>query len=239
MRIVGHRGASRDQPENTLEAFAEAVAQGADGIELDVMACGSGELVVCHDESLARLAGVDLDVRLTPLTRLKRLDVGSRLGFAPARIPTLAEVFEMLPGDFFVNIEMKCITRDDRGLARAVGRFIEKHALGSRVLVSSFNALCLVRLAQEFPQVPRGYLSDPQLPWVLEEFLWANLCAKDSIHPFDADCTEARVKRWKARGWQVAVWTVDDVARARTLRDFGVDMLITNVPGAMRAGLSA
>ena len=90
MRLLAHRGASADFPENTLEAMRGAMEQGADGVELDVIRCGSGELVVCHDEWLDRLAGLHWDVRETPWRKLKRLDVGSRLGFAPARIPLLA-----------------------------------------------------------------------------------------------------------------------------------------------------
>src|SRR5215218_8651774 len=75
--ILAHRGASADFPENTLEAFMGAVAQGADGVELDVMRCSTGELVVCHDERLDRLAGRDWWVHATPWWKLKRADVGS------------------------------------------------------------------------------------------------------------------------------------------------------------------
>lgn len=65
MLLLAHRGASADAPENTLAAFQEAVAQGADGVELDAMVCGSGEVVVCHDETLERLAGLPWEVRTT------------------------------------------------------------------------------------------------------------------------------------------------------------------------------
>ena len=67
MLLLAHRGASADAPENTLTAFAEAARQGADGVELDVMLCASGELVVCHDEKLDRLAGLPWRVQATPL----------------------------------------------------------------------------------------------------------------------------------------------------------------------------
>ena len=93
MRILGHRGASADFPENTLEAFSGAIAQRADGVELDVMRCASGELVVCHDEWLDRLAGLHWEVLTTPWWKLKGVDVGSRLGFAPARIPLSPQRF--------------------------------------------------------------------------------------------------------------------------------------------------
>ena len=76
MRILGHRGASAEFPENTIEAFLGAAEQGADGVELDVMRCASGELVVCHDERLDRLAGLELEFARTSWRRLKTVDVG-------------------------------------------------------------------------------------------------------------------------------------------------------------------
>ena len=52
--IIGHRGASADAPENTLAAFALALEQGADGIELDVQLCADGVPVVMHDDTVDR-----------------------------------------------------------------------------------------------------------------------------------------------------------------------------------------
>jgi glycerophosphoryl diester phosphodiesterase len=238
MRILGHRGASADFPENTLEAFEGAMRQGADGVELDVMRCGSGELVVCHDERLDRLAGLRWEVATTPWWKLRTADVGSRLGFAKARIPLLDEVFDLLPARAYVNVELKCETVDDRGLAVEVGALIERRGVADRVFVSSFNPLCLVRLAKAWPGLQRGYLIDPDKPWAPQAFGWLPLVAKTSVHPHWSACTPARVNAWHERHWQVAAWTVDDADEARSLRAMGVEWLITNRPAAMRAALS-
>jgi len=239
IRILGHRGASADFPENTLEAFHGAVAQGADGIELDVMRCGSGELVVCHDEVLDRLAGVRWDVATTPWWKLKTADVGSALGFAPARIPLLSEVFDQLPRAFVINVELKCDVVDDRGLSKAVGEFLVERGEGERVFVSSFNPLCLVRLAQVAPMVRRGFLLDPDKAWWPQAYGWLPLVAKTSVHPHHLAITPARVNAWHERGWEVAAWTVDDLDEARSLRAMGVEWLITNRPGEVRKALRA
>jgi glycerophosphoryl diester phosphodiesterase len=233
MRILGHRGASADFPENTLEAFTGAMAQGADGVELDVMRCGSGELVVCHDEWLSRLSGLRWEVARTPWWKLSRADVGSRLGFPPARIPRLEEVFEALPQSAFINVELKCDTVDDGGLSVEVGRFLEARGAPSRVFVSSFNPLCLVRLAEACPGLRRGLLIDPDRGWV-PQVAWLPSTAKTSVHPHWSAVTAERVEGWRARGLEIAVWTVDDVVEARRLQALGVDWLITNVPAAMR-----
>lgn len=238
MRILGHRGASHDFPENTLEAFRGAVAQRADGVELDVMRCATGELVVCHDEWLTRLAGLDLEVLTTSWSRLKKVDVGSRLGFAPARIPLLHEVFDALPDTAFVNVELKCETVDDHGLSVAVGELVTERRLHERVFLSSFNPFCLVRLAGAYPRLKRGYLIDNEKPWVPQAWFWLPVTALTSVHPHYSQVTSTRVNRWHRRGWEVAVWTVDDVDEARRLRALGVDWLITNEPGALRKKLA-
>jgi glycerophosphoryl diester phosphodiesterase len=237
MRILGHRGASKDFPENTLEAFAGAVAQRADGVELDVMRCATGELVVCHDEWLDRLAGLHTEVLTTPWRKLSRIDVGSRLGFAPARIPLLDDVFDALPASALINVELKCETVDDHGLSLDVAQKVIDRHLQDRVFLSSFNPLCLVRVAHTFPKLRRGFLIDPDRAWVPQAWFWLPVTALTSVHPHFSQVTAERVNRWHRQGWEVAVWTVDDVDEARRLRALGVEYVITNRPGALRREL--
>ncbi|MFB1482944.1 glycerophosphodiester phosphodiesterase [Corallococcus sp. RDP092CA] len=237
MLLLAHRGASADAPENTLEAFAEAVRQGADGVELDAMVCGSGEVVVCHDEHLDRLAGQPWEVRTTPWWKLSRADVGTPLGFAPARIPLLEEVLDALPEHLLVNIELKCDRFDDGGLAASVARLVRERDLAGRVVVSSFNPLCLFRLAAVAPTLRRGFLLDPDKPWALQAYALSPLVSSHSVHPFHEACTPERVAAWNEAGLRVAAWTVDAPQRARVLRDLGVSYLITNRPGLVREAL--
>lgn len=237
MRVLGHRGASADFPENTIQAFVEAMRQGAAGVELDVMRCASGELVVCHDERLDRLAGLPWVVARTPWAKLKQADVGSTLGFSPARIPLFDEVFDALPTEAVVNIELKCDDFDDRGLARAVAERVEARALQARIFVSSFNPTCLLRFAEAAPSVRRGFLIDPDRAWWPQAMLLAPLTSRTSVHPHFSACTEQRVAAWHRRGWEVATWTVDDVAQATQLQGWGVDWLITNHPARLLDGL--
>ncbi len=236
MKILGHRGASAHFPENTLASFLGAVKAGADGVELDVMRCGSGELVVCHDEDLRRLAHREWTVARTPWWRLKTADVGTPLGRPPAHIPLLDEVFDALPKGFFVNVELKCETADDGGLTEAVGELLTRRELEGSVLVSSFNPLCLLRLSR-FPKLRRGLLLDPDKAWAPQALLWLPLVGRDSVHPHYSACTPERVAFWNSLGLEIAVWTVDDPVEARRLLELGVDDLITNRPAELRESL--
>ena len=104
-------------------------------------------------------------MRTTPWWKLRQADVGTPLGFAPARIPLLEEVLDALPAHFLVNIELKCDDVEDLGLARKVAELVRRRELAERVVVSSFNPLCLVRLATAFPSLRRGFLIDPDRAW--------------------------------------------------------------------------
>src|SRR4030095_11421525 len=95
-RVIAHRGASREAPENTLPAFERAKKIGADGVELDVLPAKDGSLVVTHNEQLAPLTGVKGRVAQFSLRELKALDFGSHFSskFKGEKIPTLEEVFD-------------------------------------------------------------------------------------------------------------------------------------------------
>ncbi len=237
MLILAHRGASADAPENTLEAFRLAVEQGADGVELDAMVCGSGEVVVCHDERLKRLAGLDWEVRRTPLWKLRQVDVGTALGFAPARIPTLVEVVDALPPSFLINIELKNDRLNDRGLSHQVATLVRDACLESRILISSFNPWCLWRVAEVEPRLRRGFLIDPDRCYLAQADLLAPLVANHSVHLPDQACTVGRVSQWLQSGREVAAWTVDLPDRALELQQMGVLYCITNRPSVLRAAV--
>ncbi|HEY2990186.1 MAG TPA: glycerophosphodiester phosphodiesterase, partial [Candidatus Binatia bacterium] len=106
-RIIGHRGAAGEAPENTLASFQRALADGADFVELDVHASADGEVVIIHDETADRTTDGRGSVNGLSLGELKRLDAGYRFtkdGGAtyPYRgqrieIPTLTELFSLLP----------------------------------------------------------------------------------------------------------------------------------------------
>jgi glycerophosphoryl diester phosphodiesterase len=235
--LLAHRGASADAPENTIAAFREAVGQGADGVEFDAQICGSGEVVVCHDERLTRLAHLDWELARTPFWKLQRADVGTPLGFAPARIPLLEEVIEALPDDFLINVELKSHGVEDHGLSASVVALIRQLGIGERVIVSSFNPFCLWRTADLDASLRRGFLIDPEKGFAWQSSVIAPLVSNHSIHaPFRA-CTPERVAAWAKLGVRVACWTVDDPDAARTLGESGVAYCITNRPRTLRDGL--
>lgn len=232
--VLGHRGASRDAPENTLAAFHLAMAQGADGFELDVWRCASGEPVVIHDASTARTAGEPLQVVREPLARLRQLDAGAWKGPAHRgqRIPTLAEVLEAFPRAV-VNVELKSDGLGDPRLAVAVGRLVTGLGAEARVIASSFDYSLLLALRLVAPRIPVGLLFAADQRWELREALGA-LLGPVALHPDRSLATDARVAAWSRSGLAVNVWTVDEPAEVERLARAGAAAVISNAPGEAR-----
>ena len=228
--VIAHRGASARAPENTLAAFELAARLGADAIELDAQRCASGEVVVLHDDTLARTTGRVGLLRETAWNVLRTLDAGRG-----ERIPLLAEVLAQTPPTLLVNVELKCDDLDDRGLTAATLRVIAAGGAEERVLLSSFNPLCLFRARTLAPRLPRALLFERSAPWPLRRALAAGPLGAVALHPQAVLASEAAVRGWRARGYAVAAWTVDDVEQARRLWRWGATGIITNVPDAMLA----
>jgi glycerophosphoryl diester phosphodiesterase len=232
--VIAHRGASADAPENTLAAFALARKDGADGVELDVMRCGTGEVIVFHDDDLERLGGRAGWTRAVALSELREIDLGGG-----ERIPLLDDVLEAI-GPMLVNVELKSAPTWgarllDASLPAAVAGILRRQGVGARALVSSFDPLLLARFRMHAPEVATGLLfaHDQAQPW--RDAWAAQLLRPTAMNP-EAVLVDARaVRRWHAQRRAVNVWTVDEPAELRLLAALGVDGVITNRPKLARS----
>jgi glycerophosphoryl diester phosphodiesterase len=225
--VLAHRGARTTAPENTLEAFGLALAQGADGVELDVHRTADGQLVVHHDADASGL-GV-LAERTEAQVRAARPD-----------IPTLDEVLDACAGSL-VNIEIKNLPGDhdydpDDHAAELVVACIQRRVEDGRtddVVVSSFNLATIDRVRALDPSVPTGFLTmvgfDP--------FDALDVCVArghGALHPFVhalvGPLADATALRAHELGITVTAWTVNDEQEMARLSEAGVDILITDVP---------
>jgi len=234
--VLAHRGSSADAPENTLRAFRLAKTDGADGVELDVMRCKSGEVVVFHDDDLERLCGVPGAVRTQSWSSLRALSVRGE------PIPQLDEVLETLGKGYVVNIELKSAPswRErliDDGLSQCVAAIVRRHGRGTDTLVSSFDPVLLARFRRIAPEISTGLLfgADQSLP--LRRGWAAPLVGAFAVHPQACLVDERSMATWRRRGLGVNVWTVDDPGEIRYLASLGVDAVITNRPRDAQAAL--
>jgi glycerophosphoryl diester phosphodiesterase len=237
--IIGHRGASAVAPENTLAAFREAIAVGADGIEFDVRLTRDGVPVVIHDSSLRRTGGLSQRVGDLAWSEVAKVDVGSWFSpaFANETVPSLAELFDLFQSnDLTLYLEMKCDSAAEYApLAEACCRMIAEHGLKERVMIECFQLPALRFVDSDIKTVA---LFEPSIsnPSVLSDQRIINKAAEVGAIAIALHHRLARrslVEKAKAAGMHVAVWTVDDpswIERARTL---GIDALITNDPAKL------
>jgi glycerophosphoryl diester phosphodiesterase len=242
--VIAHRGGGGLWPENTLYAFGQSAALGADVIETDVRLTADGALVLVHDETVARTTDGAGRVSDLTLADLKRLDAGHRFTSDggqtfPHRgrgldIPTLEEAFA-LSANLRFNIEPK---DDSEALVRSLCRAIREHSMAERVVVASFRQGTLELFRRECPEVATsasaseasGFLarykagladsySPPMQALQVPEYA-------GGMHVLTREFVAAA----HARNLHVHAWTVNSVEDMRRLLDVGVDGIMTDYP---------
>jgi glycerophosphoryl diester phosphodiesterase len=220
-RVWAHRGDSAHAPENTLRAFDQARAKGADGIELDVRFDGDHHVVVFHDSPLDRLCGRPGIMERLPAAERAALRVGGE------PVPLLAEVLGEL--DLEINVEIKAPKVGRMGeLVAATARIIAASGKADRILVSSFDPFALVQLHRHLPELALAHLFHDGQPLPLRRGWVASAIGASVAHPQHTLCTAKAVRAWHTAGMPVNAWTVDDAAELRRLAALGIDGVFTN-----------
>jgi len=238
--VLGHRGARHAAPENTHAAFELSRLEGAAGVELDVRLVKSGEIVVLHDPTLARVtSGIDRRaVEQLSWQEARTADIGKG-----ERIPLLADVLDWAAQhDQLVNVEVKSDVKRRRDLLRGVIQLLERHDFAARgVVLSSFDPRFVWRLSRSLPNLPSAFLFHTKSPIARAASLvgaatFTRMGAR-AVHPEHILVTAQRMAAWRSRAALVGVWTVNDENRARELSKLGVDYIVSDRPGAILAAL--
>jgi glycerophosphoryl diester phosphodiesterase len=249
--IIGHRGASTVAPENTMAAFREAIAAGADGIEFDVRLTRDGVPVVIHDSTLHRTASLPQRIADLTWSELKSVDVGSWFArkknlppgaFANETVPSLRELFTLFESNnLTLCLEMKCDSMAEYApLAEACCRLIEEYGLKARVIVECFKLPALAILKKLDAEIKTAALFEPSFstPSVLSDqsvITQATTVSASYLALHYRLARQGLVEKAKLAGLQVALWTVDDPTWIERARAMGIEALITNDPAAMLA----
>ena len=230
--IIGHRGASAVAPENTMAAFREAIAVGADGIEFDVRLTRDGVPVVIHDSTLRRTGGLSQRIADLTWSELAKIDVGSwfavkkdyRLELLQTKLfPRLTELFTLFQSNnSTLYLEMKCDSPAEYApLAEACCRSIAEHALKDRVMIECFQ-LPALRIVERSIRTLRRWRSSSRQFQILRCCRTRALSTKPLTsaplrsHYITVSLAGVWSRKQKTHGMHVAVWTVDDPAWART-----------------------
>jgi len=234
--VVAHRGApGRGARENTVRAFRDAAAAGADGVEMDVRLTKDGRLAVFHDEAAPKGG------KRVPLRSLAYDDLRDPSIEAHDRVPTLEEAIRALLGRTGVIVEVK--DADAGGKVAAALLSLKADARLRWLLLASFHPAALRAAAKAAPSIRRALVvsgSGPGLGgWIRGKMPlrgWRSSGAQD-LMPERTLATGALVEAVAARGGRVLPWTVNRPEHAARLAGLGCAGIVTDAPAAVRAAL--
>ena len=196
--LLGHRGASKYAPENTVAAFDLALEQGCDGFEFDVRYTKDERCVICHD----------------PQYKRKRIDAHL---FSELKLPSAEEVIGTYAPQAFLDIELKL-----QGEARPILESLNG-IKRDRFIISSFVPDVLKAVQDMNQKVPLALIAES--PRQLRH--WPSLPVS-AVMIQQRLATPARIAEFHATGKQVFVWTVNRARSMRRLAELGVDGLISD-----------
>ncbi|MFZ2061793.1 MAG: glycerophosphodiester phosphodiesterase [Candidatus Binatus sp.] len=241
-RVFGHRGAAGTHPENTLESFRGAVASGVQYLEFDIHMTRDGEVVVAHDNHLARMCGLDRKIAEMTHAELAAADAGRMFTLDGAtfpfrdkgiRVPRLAEVLEAFP-KLRMIVEVKQIAPS---VVAPMLELIDRAGIRRSVLVASEHQEPLDEIRKLAPEIPTNFS-------YLESGLFIQaMGTRDANYRPPADAVQIShfYENWElvtrqsvefahSLGVEMHVWTVNEEAEMSQLLDMGVDGLISDYP---------
>ncbi|MFX0108682.1 MAG: glycerophosphodiester phosphodiesterase [Candidatus Hodarchaeota archaeon] len=215
--IMGHRGASGDEPENTLRAFERAWQLGADFVELDLQETVDGHLVCMHDLDVSRTTNGSGLVSDLSLQEIRSLDAG--MG---EHVPLLDEVLNLAKGKFGVNIELKSFDIEEK-----VIEMVRKKDMVDSVLISSYYHIMLSITKDIDCSFKTAIIFEGGIDNVVDYTLQLNA---DAINPPHQEIDSRTIWDAHNKGLKVYPWTVNDPGSILELFQMGADGVITDYP---------
>ena len=232
--VMGHKGASKIAPENTLKAFKEAIRLKADAVEFDVHETLDGEIVIIHDDNTLSRTGTEGFVKQMTLKELKKLNFGEG-----EPIPTLLELIDLAKGKISLNCEIKV-----DGIAKKIIQIFQDADILDTTMVSSFLHAELIKIQKIEPQlklatlVPNepGKFSDWNYRKKLIDYTSENNFY--GINPLYKLADRQFIEYAHKKKIKVFPWTVDSGIGMKKLINMGVDGIITNDISRLREVLN-
>lgn len=256
-----HQGGAREAPSSTLFALRQAVAGGADGLELDVHATADGVVMVCHDATVDRTTAGSGAIADMTYDQVRALDNAHwwvpgevvandrdpedyiHRGQAPSEpsfaIATLREVLEEFPG-VFLNLDIKQTAPAVEPYERLVADLLREFGRTDDAIVASFDDRATDAFNAIAPDI------NTSCGTLLTTAIWQAM-QDDAPLPTTKHVAlqvpaafgeivvvdERFVARAHDHGLAVHVWTIDEPDEMERLIDLGVDGVMTDRPSVL------
>lgn len=151
-KVFAHRGIhnNKDIPENSLKAFKSAMNKNIP-IELDIHLTKDNQLVVFHDDNLARMTNEDKNIEDLTIEEIKIYNLLN----TKEKIPTLEEALSLIKGKVLIDIEVKGKKRINT-LVNQLLKELEKY--NGETIIKSFNPKTVKELKAKTRKYPIGLL---------------------------------------------------------------------------------
>jgi len=237
--LAAHRGGALLWPENSLLAFRNAIALGADFLEFDVHLSREGEVVVIHDAALPRTTtgvGAVQDLRLAELRALRLKDKDGKV--TEEVLPSLEEVVALAaptPVGFLLEIKVDARRARYPGIEEKVFTILDRYGVTMRAIVISFDPETVRRVRQLRPEVRAGALHSPRS---LRQTRSSVGSAINELWKYGGRfvglqqslVTAESLKLAREKGLLLGAWTVNEAEPMRRFIELGVGVLITDRP---------
>lgn len=231
--IWAHARSTGVTAANTLESYAQAVQEGADGIELDVHLTRDGHLVCLHDGRVPLPGGKILTVGDASVSDLAQIVVGDETT-GPTRVPLLEEVYDLLaPTGLQLNVEVKNLLHRYPGITERIERSLRGSGMRDRIVVSSFQHSLLTELRERDGRIQTAALYADGLidPWA-----YFSRIGITQVHPHFATLQDPGVLEGLHEAeMTLRVWTVDDPRLWERFITADIGGIITNDPAGALA----
>lgn len=227
VKIVAHRGASALERENTCASFLAAGNRTYYGIETDLYRTKDGKYAICHDPSLLRCGGVDLKIEESTLEELRAValfDIDGKSHRSDLRVPELSDYISICKKyEKVAVLELKSVFTDAE-IAEILAIINGFDYLANVTFISfipenllKVRAACAETTCQLLPAK-----NDPE--WIFK------FCTENRIDldVYFGALTKEIVDMAHKAGLKVNCWTVDQLADAEKMIEFGVDYITSN-----------
>ena len=238
-KILGHRGANRRAPQNTVPAFRAAVEHGADGVEFDVQMSADGVLVICHNFTVDATSNGTGRIDELTFDELRALDFGSWFSaeFAGTQIPTLEEVLDCVKDMEVLNVEIKPARKNRQEVVRKTVETVRAFGLTEKTIFSSFDFNIIRDLKALDQGLVCGLLYDPVPEELFDKRLLrgqyltvASEYRADALHPHYllTNFPKAYVRKCHEAGLMVNVWGISKESELEKYKKKSLDIIITD-----------
>ena len=226
IKIIGHRGASALEPENTIPSFSRAASVGAWGVEADIYVLRDGNIVVFHDADVERMTNGVGEIKNMDLVEVKALNIdnGNNIyKYNNLKIPTLDEYLKCcVENKLTPIIEFKVVNVEN---VKEIIEKIKKYDLEDKTIIISTYSEWIKYIRQYSNKIQFQYLNDITIENI-------NLLKKYGNYGIDINIdkiTKDKIDLAHLNGAKVNVWTVNNKNDINELIDMGVDMITSDL----------